>query len=131
MSIRDSYMRLPNAIRAGINTAWQSALGTFAVTVLGFLASVQEWSGDTSRDFPSVSPLGKAIGSIFVGLVVGVLTSVFRSIKPGPQYPGAAAEAGAGEKPADRGQVGANLIWTVVAVLAVIALVIWIFGNNR
>lgn len=85
--IKTWFLGLPNNVRAGINTAWQSAVGTFAVTLLGFLAQVQEWFGDTSRDFPAVSPFGKAVGSIFVGAVIGSLTAVFRWIKPGPTYP--------------------------------------------
>ncbi len=120
------YLKLPNAIRAGINTAWQSAVGSFAVLVLGFLATVQEWSGDTSRDFPSVSPLGKAVGSIFVGLVVGVLTAVFRTIKPGPSYPKTA-----GAPPADRGQATLQtLVYLLGAIILIAIIVLWIAGRN-
>jgi len=82
------YEKLPNAIKAAINTAWQSAVGVFLLNVLGFLADIQEWAGDTSGAFPDVSPLGKAVVAAIVGAVVGVLTAVYRTIKPGPQYPG-------------------------------------------
>lgn len=85
--IKNWFLALPNNVRAGINTAWQSALGSFALTLFGWLAQVQEWFGDTSHEFPAVTPLGKAAGSIAVGLVVGVLTTLFRWVKPGPTYP--------------------------------------------
>lgn len=85
--IKTWFLALPNNVRAGINTAWQSALGSFLLALLGFLADVQQWLGDTEGTFPAVTPLGKAAGSILVGLAVGALTAVFRWVKPGPTYP--------------------------------------------
>ena len=85
--IKTWFLALPNHVRAGINTAWQSALGSFALALLGFLTDVQEWFGDTGGDFPAVTPLGKGAGPTAVGLAVGVLTALFRWVKPGPTYP--------------------------------------------
>lgn len=81
------YRKLPDAWKAAINTAWQSAVGAFLLSLLGFLHDVQEWAGGAA-EFPSVTPLGKAVMAALVGAVAGLITVVHRSIKAGPVYPG-------------------------------------------
>lgn len=121
------FTSLPDSVRAGINTAWQSALGSFVLMILGWLDDVKEYVDTDAGEFPSVTPLGKGGASIVLGLVTGVLVTIFRHFKPGPSY----SNTPAGEpNHADRGQATSGLIWTVVGVLAVIALVIWIFGGR-
>lgn len=131
--MKNWYLKLPNNIRAGINTAWQSAVGTFAVLAFGFLGSVQEWAGNTSQEFPSVEPLGKAVGAALVGLVVGVLTAVFRGLVPGPVYPTTTTQV---IPAADGSDGGAEVVdggWAswqiIVGVLIAIVCLIFIFQN--
>lgn len=122
------FLKLPNNIRAAINTAWQSALTLFAVSLLGFLASVQQWAGDTSRPFPSVSPLGKAVGSAFLGLCVGVVTALFRWVKPGPVYPAVEPQVvpPAASVTTDEGY---GLLVTIALVLGIILIVLLILAH--
>lgn len=84
---KDWYRNLSNRTKAVINTTWQSFVGVFSVAVLGFLGDVQQWAGcDNDCHFPSVSPIGKALGAAVVAAVTGLVTFIFRSVKPAPQY---------------------------------------------
>ena len=126
------YLNLPNSVRAAVNTAWQSFVGVFALTLLGFLDDVKEWAGCTGTcQFPSVSPLGKAVGAAAVAALSGVVTLVFRSLKPGPQYStdvSITTSAGTFDvmKSNDKGQ---STLHIVLIVLAIIALAIFIFSR--
>lgn len=131
------YLRLPNNLRAGINTAWQAALGYFLLNVLGFMADVQQWAGDTSQDFPSVSPLGKAVAGTLVGLVVGVLTAIYRAIKPGPVYEGTetkvvpAADSAIPDPNRDVGQAGVTVILLLLALACFIVFALIAHGTIK
>lgn len=86
------YMGLTNASKAALVTAWWTFSGSWAVTLLGWLADVQrwvdDWTGDRPSPFPSVSPLGKAFASGLVAAVAGLANYVWRRFRPAPQYPG-------------------------------------------
>lgn len=123
------FLKLPNNIRAAINTAWQSALTLFAVSLLGFLASVQQWAGDTSRPFPSVSPFGKAVGSAFLGLCVGVVTALFRWVKPGPVYPTVETQVVPPAPGAKAADAGYGLLVTIALVLGIILIILLILAH--
>lgn len=127
--MKNWYLNLPDSVRAGINTAWQSALGSFLLVLVGFLDDVKQWAGCTGAcTFPSVSPLGKTVASIVVGLFTGIITVVFRSIKPGPVYPGhdtvLPAQPLGAEQPLDRGYITAHIVLAVVAVVCGVLLLL-------
>lgn len=90
------YRKLPNAWKAGFNTAWQASVGTFLLTIVGFLSDIAQWAGETESAFPAVTPLGKAVVSLAAGLTIGAITVIYRSINPGPVYPSTPPPAGAG-----------------------------------
>lgn len=127
--MKNWYLKLPNPIRAGVNTAWQSALGSFLLVLVGFLDDVKEWAGCTGTcTFPAVSPLGKAVASIVVGLAAGIITVGYRSVKPGPVYPGTGtvlpAQPLGGEQPLNRGQITVHVLLAVVAVVCGVLLLL-------
>ncbi len=85
-AIAARYRRLEHSTKAGITTAWIAAVSVFGVSVLGFLADVQQWAGTEGAHFPSVNPIGKAAASLVVAGVAGTLNVLFRKVKPGPTY---------------------------------------------
>ena len=58
--ITDWYRGRSNALRAALNTAWQTFLGVFSIALLGFISDVAKWADGDVAQFPAVSPLGKA-----------------------------------------------------------------------
>lgn len=123
------FLKLPNNIRAAINTAWQSALGLFLFNVLGFLAGVQQWLGDTSRDFPAVSPLGKTAAAVVVGAVTGVVTALFRWVKPGPVYPTVETQVVPPAPSAKAADAGYGVLVTLALVLGIILIILLILAH--
>jgi len=74
-------------LRAAYRTAFQTFLGMFGLSLLGWLADVSEWAGDTTGDFPSVSPLGKAVVAAMVAASSGVVAAVMKALgSNGPSY---------------------------------------------
>jgi hypothetical protein len=129
--MREWYLKLPNAVRAAINTAWQAAVAATLMQLIGFVTQLQSWAGDTAtHEFPSVNPLGKAVGGIAVGLVAGVLTAIYRGLFPGPVYPSTTTDvvppAGDDRRNVDHGY---STLTIVLIVLAIIALGIWIVSR--
>lgn len=85
--LKTLWGKLPNWAKAGVNTGWQSAGGTFVLALVGWAHDVQEsFDNSVQGDFPSVSPLGKAGLAVLVGVFTGLMTAVYRRIKPGPTY---------------------------------------------
>jgi hypothetical protein len=90
--IVDWYKTRSNALRAALNTAWQTFIGVFGVALLGFISDVAKWAdGDVER-FPAVSPLGKAAvaalaaaGSFAVTWIIRGFQQ-YRNPETGPQY---------------------------------------------
>lgn len=80
------WAKVPDRWKAALHTAWIAAIATFAPSLFGWLKDVQEWAGSTGRDFPAVTPIGKAAAAALVGVVGGVVNLIFRSIVPPPQY---------------------------------------------
>lgn len=86
------YKRLPNSIKASINSAWQAFLGTFGVYLAGWLTDVAKWTTSDAH-FPSVSPLGKAFVAGLVAAATFLVTVIYRGVQevhnPAavPQYP--------------------------------------------
>jgi hypothetical protein len=72
---------LPTWLRAAVITSVQAFVGTFLVTLLGLLGDIQEWVEDSTNPVDLGVP-AKAIGSAVVALAVGVVTAVFRAVKP-------------------------------------------------
>lgn len=49
-----------NALRAALNTAWQTFVGVFAIALLGYISAIASWADSEAGEFPSASPLAKA-----------------------------------------------------------------------
>ena len=125
--IRKWYTALPNAVRAGFNSGWQAALLSFVVSVIGFLGQLQEWaggSGDTA--FPGLDGLGKAVVSLVLGLLMAVFVTIFRYLKPGPNYtdPPPAPDAAGDGTPVDRGSVTLMDVLIILAIVLVVVVLI-------
>ena len=75
-------------LRAAYRTAFQTFLGIFGISLLGWFAAVQQWAGDTDgQHFPSVSPLGKAAAAALAAAGAGVVAAVMKALgKDGPSY---------------------------------------------
>jgi hypothetical protein len=74
-------------LRAAYRTAFQTFLGMFGLSLLGWLSDVAEWAGSTGTDFPSVSPLGKATVAALVAASSGVVAAIMKVIgNDGPSY---------------------------------------------
>jgi len=76
-------------LRAAYRTAFQTFVGMFGLSLLGWLSQVAEWAGSTASgaDFPSVSPLGKAVVAAMVAASSGVVAAVMKALgKDGPTY---------------------------------------------
>lgn len=86
------YKRLPNAVKAASHSAWQAFFGVFGAALLGFLADVGRWAGDTNNAFPAVSPLGKAAMAGVAAAATFVVTLFYRGVQQaknpavGPHY---------------------------------------------
>ncbi len=75
--------RLPTWLRAAINTSWQTFLGAFALLLLAALGDAQDWL-DTGAAV-DVAFYGKALLSLVIAFVAGVITAVFRRVRPAEQ----------------------------------------------
>jgi len=74
-------------LRAAYRTAGQTFLGMFGLSLLGWLSQVAEWAGNTTGDFPSVSPLGKAVVAAMVAASSGVVAALMKVAgSNGPSY---------------------------------------------
>ncbi len=79
---------LPPAIRAAVITSVQTFVGTALVTLLGILGAVQDWVG--GGDPPDLTAPAKVVASAAVAVVVGVVTALYRTVKPPAEsYPDA------------------------------------------
>lgn len=69
--------KAPPWLRAGYRTGYQTFVGVFGLTLVGWLNDVQGWAGGSAVDFPSVSPLGKAA----VGALTAALAGSFAALQ--------------------------------------------------
>lgn len=124
--MKEWYLKLPNAVRAAINSTWQSFVAVFGITLLGFLAKVQDWAGcdGPTCHFPAVSPLGKALAGALVAAVTGFVTLIFRTLKPGPVYPTTTTQVVPPEE--DKGY---GLLVTILIVLGIILVALLILTH--
>lgn len=110
--------------RSGIRVAVYVFLTQFGLALLGFLKDVQAWASSVDAvAFPVVSPLGKAAVAALSAAITGMVAFGYNKLPSTttaryPQEPQPDAEA----RP-DRGE---STVVTIVAVLAAVALVIWI-----
>lgn len=72
--------RLPTWLRAAINTAWQSFVGSFALLLLAALGDAQDWL-DTGV-VPDLAFYRKAILSLVIAFVAAIVTAIFRKVRP-------------------------------------------------
>lgn len=72
---------MPSWLRAALITSVQTFLATALVTLLGLLGEIQEWIND-STDEPDWSNAAKLVGSAFVAAVSGLITAVWRYLRP-------------------------------------------------
>jgi ABC-type uncharacterized transport system permease subunit len=72
---------LPTWLRAAVITSGQAFVGTFLVTLLGLLGDVQDWVEDNSDPIDLSVPT-KALASAVVALAVGIVTAIFRAVRP-------------------------------------------------
>ena len=86
--LRAVWRNLPPAVRAGVTTAWQTFAGAALLLLLNLLDAVTSWvEGGDPIDW---SAQGRAVTSLVVALASGVVTAVYRSIRPpAASYPDA------------------------------------------
>jgi len=74
-------------LRAAYRTAFQTFVGMFGLSLMGWLADVGAWAGSSEGTFPSVSPLGKAAVAALVATSSGVVAAIMKVAgHDGPAY---------------------------------------------
>ena len=85
------WNRLPDPIKAASFTALWSFLGTFSLTLLGWLAQVGEWASKQGAEpFPGVGVLGYAAVSALVASASFVVSALVRFAQGKGWLPGSA-----------------------------------------
>ena len=86
-------MKISDKLYAAIKTALITFVSLLSVHLLGLVTDVMEWAGNDGADFPSITPLAKAVVAAFVATVVGLVNYVVnlgqeKGIVPGkaPSY---------------------------------------------
>lgn len=78
---------VPDWLRAAIRTALQTAVGMFALSLLGFLMNLQD-ALSTGGEYPAPSVLGKAAATAAVAAAAGVVSAIVNKFGKKPaQYP--------------------------------------------
>ena len=71
---------LPTWLRAAVITGFQTFLGSFLVLLLGLLSDVQDWVDGGA--VPNFEWLAKALVSLIIAFVTGVITAAYRTVRP-------------------------------------------------
>jgi len=125
--MKEFWAKVPDRAKAAIHTAWMTAMGTFIPALLGWMSDVQEWIGDTKRDFPAVSPLGKVAAAAVAGAIAAVVNLAFRAVKPPPTYAGTQTKVVPPlDGDADKGQITVHMLLCFVTIVA--GVVVLLFG---
>lgn len=72
---------LPNWLRAGLVTAFFSAVVPFLLALLSWLEEVAEWAAGEPVDFPDVSVVRQAFVALVLAVIVGGVNAVVRYVQ--------------------------------------------------
>ena len=72
---------LPNWLRAGLVTAFFSAVVPFLLALLSWLEAVAEWAAGEPVDFPDVSVVRQAFVALVLAVIVGGVNAVVRYVQ--------------------------------------------------
>lgn len=77
---------MPSYLKAALITAAQTFIAATLATLLGLLGAVQDWVGGGAP--PDITAPAKVVMSALVAAVAGIVTAVWRAMKPPEQdYP--------------------------------------------
>jgi len=79
---------MSNSVKAGLWSALFAFLGVLLPALLGFVGDVADWAGSVDGEFPSVSPLGKAVVAAMAAAVTFLLNFGFRWFQERGTLPG-------------------------------------------
>ena len=73
--------RLPNWLRAGVATAFFSAVVPFLLSLLNWLEALAEWAAGEPVSFPDVSLLRQAAVSLVLAVCIGAGNAAVRYVQ--------------------------------------------------
>ena len=73
--------RLPNWLRAGIATAFFSAVVPFLLSLLSWLEEVAEWAAGEPVSFPDISVVRQAAVALVLAVIVGGVNAAVRYVQ--------------------------------------------------
>lgn len=73
--------KLPTWLRAAIITGLQTLAGAVLLIILNLLVDIQSWVSDRSNPVDFSTPAALA-GAALLAFVVGVVTAVYRGLRP-------------------------------------------------
>ena len=73
--------KLPNWLRAGVVTAFYTAVVPFLLSMLGWLNDLAEWAGGEGVDFPDLSVVRQAAVALALAVVVGAINAAVRYVQ--------------------------------------------------
>jgi len=91
---------MSNSVKAGLWSALFAFFGVLLPALLGFVGDVADWAGSVDGEFPSVTPLGKAVVAAMAAAVTFLLNFGFRWFQERGTLPGNGPAYGELETPA-------------------------------
>lgn len=121
-----AWLQSHPAARSGLRVAVYAFIAQFSLSLLGFIADVSTWAATTDADFPSITPLGKALAAAASSALAGLIGFGYNKLPSTttaryPQEP-----QNDPEKNPDKGAVD---LTTILVVLGIIIAVIWLIRN--
>lgn len=113
-----------DALRAALWTALFAFLGLFGLGLVGWLTDLLAWASSEGQSaFPPLSTLGYLLVAAVVSAAIGLVNGIVRWAQAQGVIPGSGPSYG-DYLPAERGQAGQATVWTIVGILAAVALLI-------
>lgn len=74
------YLDTHPEVRSALRVFVYTFIAMFSLSLLGFLADVQDWASSDNLDFPSVAPLGKALAAALASSLAGLFSFVYNKL---------------------------------------------------
>ena len=75
-----SYLANHPPVRSALRVFAYAFLAQFSLSLLGFIADVSTWAATTDADFPSITPLGKAMAAAFSSALAGLIGFIYNKL---------------------------------------------------